>query len=145
MKVVSRKNPRQDRVKELRKKTRLPASAPGAHMAITDNLSSTEHKIRKEIAVMKKCKHPNVVRLLEVIDDKLYKKVYMSASLYICLLWIMCDLCVVVREYLGGGEVKWRDESQRPILPVDQVRRIARDVILGLEYRACRSPIKCLL
>ena len=73
MKVVSRKNPRQDRVKELRKKTRLPASAPGAHMAVTDNLSSTEHKIRKEIAVMKKCKHPNVVRLLEVIDDKTFK------------------------------------------------------------------------
>ena len=76
MKVVSRKNPRQDRVKELRKKQRLPASGP--HMPVTDNLSSTEHKIRKEIAVMKKCKHPNVVRLLEVIDDKLYKKVYMS-------------------------------------------------------------------
>ncbi|VDB84047.1 unnamed protein product [Peniophora sp. CBMAI 1063] len=114
MKVVSRKNPRQDRVKELRKKQRLPAS--GSHMPVTDNFSSTEHKIRKEIAVMKKCKHPNVVRLLEVIDDKLYKKVYM------------------IMEYLGGGEVKWRDDAARPILRVDQVRRIARDVILGLEY-----------
>ena len=27
---------------------------------------------------MKLCRHPHVVRLLEVIDDKLYQKVYMG-------------------------------------------------------------------
>ncbi|KAI0312095.1 kinase-like domain-containing protein [Amylostereum chailletii] len=113
MKVVNRKNPKQDRMKELRRK-KVPAS--GSHLPVTDNLSSTEHKIRKEIAIMKKCRHPHVVRLIEVIDDKLYKKVYM------------------VMEYLGGGEVKWRDPSGRPVLRVEQCRRICRDVILGLEY-----------
>lgn len=39
-------------------------------------------------------------------------------------------------EYLGGGEIKWRDEHHQPILKVDQCRRICRDVILGLEYCA---------
>lgn len=39
-------------------------------------------------------------------------------------------------EYLGGGEIKWRNELSQPVLQVDQCRRICRDVILGLEYRA---------
>ncbi|PCH42122.1 kinase-like protein, partial [Wolfiporia cocos MD-104 SS10] len=73
-------------------------------------------KIRKEIAIMKKCRHPHVVRLLEVIDDRLAEKIYM------------------VMEYLGGGEIKWRTPNDEPVLRVDQTRRICRDVILGLEY-----------
>lgn len=44
-----------------------------------------------------------------------------------------------VMEYLGGGEIKWRTQSDHPLLRVDQTRRICRDVILGLEYRMCRS------
>ena len=42
----------------------------------------------------------------------------------------------LVMEYLGGGEIKWRNEHNQPILQVDQCRRICRDVILGLEYCA---------
>ncbi|KAF8525923.1 kinase-like protein [Hysterangium stoloniferum] len=80
----------------------------------------TEAKIRKEIAVMKKCTHPNVVRLLEVIDDPASKKVYL------------------VMENLEGGEVKWRlrnrDEVGEPVLHLNQIQRILRDVTLGLEY-----------
>lgn len=38
-------------------------------------------------------------------------------------------------EYLGGGEVKWRNEADQPILTLEQSRRIFRDAILGLEYR----------
>ncbi|THH17901.1 hypothetical protein EW146_g2991 [Bondarzewia mesenterica] len=113
MKVVSRKNPRQDKLNKLRKKN-IPAS--GGHTRVSDNMTSTEYGIRKEIAIMKRCRHPHVVRLLEVIDDKLYKKIYM------------------IMEYLGGGEIKWRDQDNNPILRVDQARRICRDVILGLEY-----------
>ncbi|KAI9175738.1 hypothetical protein H9P43_006102 [Blastocladiella emersonii ATCC 22665] len=47
-------------------------------------------KIRREIAIMKKCIHPNVVQLFEVIDDPASDKVYM------------------VLEYLAGGEIKWK-------------------------------------
>ncbi|KAF8501787.1 kinase-like domain-containing protein [Russula emetica] len=113
IKVVSRHNPRADRLNQLKRK-RIPRSGP--HLPVTDNLGSQEYKIKKEIAVMKLCRHPHVVRLLEVIDDKLYQKVYM------------------VMEFLGGGEIKWRDSTSNPVLRVDQSRRICRDVILGLEY-----------
>ena len=44
---------------------------------------------------------------------------------------------MTVMEFLGGGEIKWRDADSNPVLRVDQSRRICRDVILGLEYRAC--------
>ena len=37
--------------------------------------------IREEIAIMKKCSHPHVVRLLEVIDDTAIDKIYLGASL----------------------------------------------------------------
>ena len=40
----------------------------------------TESKIRREIAVMKKCSHQNLVRLREVIDDPASKKVYLGMS-----------------------------------------------------------------
>ncbi|KAF9037714.1 kinase-like protein, partial [Panaeolus papilionaceus] len=89
---------------------------PSPHTPVTDRLNTTELKIRKEIAIMKKLRHPHVVRLYEVIDDRMKEKIYM------------------VMEYLGGGEVKWRDGHNRPVLTVAQTRRIMRDAVLGLEY-----------
>ncbi|KAF8928779.1 hypothetical protein BGZ58_009385 [Dissophora ornata] len=38
---------------------------------------SNEQKIRREIAIMKKCVHPNVVNLIEVIDDPTARKIYL--------------------------------------------------------------------
>jgi len=32
------------------------------------------------------------------------------------------------------GEIKWRDRNNRPILKVDEIRPMIRDVVLGLEY-----------
>ena len=37
-----------------------------------------EQKIRREIAIMKKCTHPNVVALREVMDDPNSKKIYLG-------------------------------------------------------------------
>ncbi|KAI0649052.1 kinase-like domain-containing protein [Trametes meyenii] len=111
IKCVARKS-KSDRMNKLRRRN-LPRAS---NTPLVDQLGSTEHKIRKEIAIMKKLNHPHVVRLLEVIDDPLNDKIYM------------------VMEYLGGGEIKWRTRSDNPLLRVDQTRRICRDVILGLEY-----------
>ncbi|KAK9727625.1 hypothetical protein K7432_001709 [Basidiobolus ranarum] len=80
------------------------------------NQSSSLDKIRKEIAILKKCHHEHVVRLYEVIDDPEAKKIYL------------------VLEYVDGGEMKWRDEYDQPILSLDSSRQIFRDVVLGLEY-----------
>ncbi|KAH9945142.1 kinase-like domain-containing protein, partial [Epithele typhae] len=111
VKCLRRKN-KNDRLNKLRRSYQqpLPRSPNSAQ------LGDTEHKIRKEIAIMKKLNHPHIVRLLEVVDDPLQDKIYM------------------VMEYLGGGEIKWRSRNDNPLLRVDQTRRICRDVILGLEY-----------
>ncbi|KAG0082466.1 hypothetical protein BGZ92_011714, partial [Podila epicladia] len=77
---------------------------------------SSEEKIRREIAIMKKCIHPNVVRLIEVIDDPTARKIYL------------------VLEYMEGGDVRWKDSEDKPILHLDEARSIFRDVVLGLEY-----------
>ncbi|KAK2463207.1 hypothetical protein APHAL10511_004862 [Amanita phalloides] len=79
-------------------------------------MSTTEHGIRKEIAIMKKCYHPNLVRLFEVIDDPKQEKIYL------------------IMEYLSGGPVEWTNANHAPILLVDQTRRIIRDVMIGLDY-----------
>ncbi|KAJ3327523.1 hypothetical protein HDU76_011645, partial [Blyttiomyces sp. JEL0837] len=75
-------------------------------------------KIKKEIAILKKVNHPNVVGLHEVIDDPQAEKIYL------------------VLEYMAGGEVKWRDRSDppKPTLTLNEARSILRDVVCGLEY-----------
>jgi [calcium/calmodulin-dependent protein kinase] kinase len=39
-------------------------------------LGNAEDKVKKEVAILKKARHPNIVALLEVIDDPSRKKVY---------------------------------------------------------------------
>jgi len=70
---MKRNNPR-DRIKLLRRN----------HQTLRDRevpaFSSTEQSIRKEIAVMKKCRHANIARLFEVIDDPQQDKIYLGES-----------------------------------------------------------------
>ncbi|KAF8622768.1 hypothetical protein AX15_006853 [Amanita polypyramis BW_CC] len=79
-------------------------------------MSTTEHGIQKEIAIMKRCRHPNLVDLFEVIDDRRQEKIY------------------IIMEYLSGGPIEWTNTEHEPVLLVDQARRIIRDVIVGLDY-----------
>ncbi|KAH9928363.1 kinase-like domain-containing protein [Fomitopsis serialis] len=112
------------------------------HLPLTDKLGTTEHKIRKEIAIMKN-------QVLEVIDDNLHEKIYMATR--ICSPPVTTSSRITVRGRChgagpyclgcstrngvpGGGEIKWRTNDGEPVLRVDQTRRICRDVILGLEY-----------
>lgn len=83
--------------------------------------TSQEDKIRREIAIMKKCDHPHVVKLIEVLDDVTSRKIYL------------------VLEYLEKGEIKWQhlDEvthETRPVLKFHEAQKVFRDVVLGLEY-----------
>lgn len=99
-----------------------------------------EDKIRKEIAIMKKCDHPHVVKLIEVLDAENSRKIYL------------------VLEYLEKGEVKWQltpedvltkieakhsyisgditisDCSPEPLLSLKETKKIFLDVVSGLEY-----------
>ncbi|GAB7364879.1 hypothetical protein MBLNU230_g5670t1 [Neophaeotheca triangularis] len=67
-------------------------------------LGNAEDKVKKEIAVLKKARHPNVVALLEVIDDPSRKKVY------------------IVLEWVERGEIDWRTKAQKEIATVEARR-----------------------
>lgn len=84
-----------------------------------DNASKDPlHLIRREVAVMKKLDHPNLVSLFEAID------VPTSDSLYMVL------------EYLPGGtimDIHVKGEPTEPLEP-EQAREYFRQLVLGLEY-----------
>ncbi|KAJ1932696.1 hypothetical protein EC988_009369, partial [Linderina pennispora] len=73
-------------------------------------------KVKREIAILKKCNHPNVVRLREVIDDAHARRIYL------------------VIEYMDGGEIVWRDPDNLPVMSPDKARSVFRDLLLGVEY-----------
>lgn len=60
-------------------------------------LGSPEDKVKKEVAILKKARHPHVVSLLEVIDDPELKKVY------------------IVLEFVEEGEIVWRKTGNKAI------------------------------
>ncbi|GLB37512.1 putative protein tyrosine kinase [Lyophyllum shimeji] len=132
LKIMKRNNPR-DRIKLLR---RNQQNLRGGEVP---PFSSTEHSIRKEIAVMKRCRHANIARLFEVIDDPQQDKIYIGDNLgpelnsAILMLYQSASFYLAM-EYLSGGQVQWKDAEDKPILTVDETRRIIRDVVLGLEY-----------
>ncbi|KAI9780846.1 MAG: hypothetical protein M1839_006473 [Geoglossum umbratile] len=64
-----------------------------------------EDKVKKEVAILKKCRHPNVVSLLEVVDDPAKKKVY------------------IVLEYVALGEIIWRKKGDKDIVAMERRRQ----------------------
>lgn len=73
-------------------------------------LGNTEDKVKKEVAILKQARHPNVVALLEVIDDPSRKKVY------------------IVLEWVERGEIQWRAKAPKEVAMVE-ARRYAREKI----------------
>jgi len=63
-----------------------------------------EDKVKKEVAILKKAQHPNVVRMLEVIDDPKEEKVY------------------IVLEYCEFGAVYWREVGVPEIVILENRR-----------------------
>ena len=70
---------------------------------------SPQDKTKKEIAILKKIRHPNVVALLEVIDDPELKKIYM------------------VLEHAELGEIIWRKKGLPHICQYER-RRAEREM-----------------
>ncbi|KAL7310852.1 hypothetical protein PS15m_010295 [Mucor circinelloides] len=110
IKIVDKKNRRRQMGYSL-----LRDHGPGG--AGTEPASKeNEQKIRREISILEKCCHPNVVRLREVIDVPESRKIYMAL------------------EYTESGEIEWRDSHDQPVMTVDEARRIFRDIVNGLDY-----------
>ncbi|KAH6624315.1 kinase-like domain-containing protein [Chaetomium sp. MPI-SDFR-AT-0129] len=73
--------------------------------------------IRAEIAIMKKLNHPNLVQLIEVLDDPDDDTLYMVLE--------MCKKGVVMKVGLSEAATPYEEE---------QCRHWFRDLILGIEY-----------
>jgi serine/threonine protein kinase len=71
-------------------------------------LGNAEDKVKKEVAILKKARHPNIVALLEVIDDPSRKKVY------------------IVLEWVERGDITWRVKAPKEIAIVE-ARRYERE------------------
>lgn len=160
IKIVSRKS------KKNRPTLRFkhsPQDVANASDRFIHKLDDYEKKIKREIAIMKKCDQKHIVKLREVLDDKRTFKIYL------------------VLEYMEKGEIKWKktlkelhqcknnnecgddeipcvsktcavvqptttaidydddddyllSETYAPNLTFKQSRKIFRDVLLGLEY-----------
>lgn len=65
---------------------------------------SPEDKVKKEVAILKKARHPHVVSLLEVIDDPEFGKVYL------------------VLEYVELGEIVWRTHAEKHVAAFEMSR-----------------------
>jgi [calcium/calmodulin-dependent protein kinase] kinase len=78
--------------------------------------------IKEEIAIMKKLNHPNLVSLIEVLDNPEEDSLYMVLE--------MCKKGVVMKVGLNEKADPYDAESCRCWF---------RDLILGIEYRKLRS------
>mmetsp|Transcript_24677 Transcript_24677/g.36360 ORF Transcript_24677/g.36360 Transcript_24677/m.36360 type:complete len:1256 (+) Transcript_24677:1756-5523(+) len=74
------------------------------------------NEIKKEIAIMKNLRHPNVVSLLEVIDDPSAKQVYL------------------IQEYMEGGPLLPGEQVVTEPLPPEKVWLYFRDMLRGVSY-----------
>lgn len=64
--------------------------------------------IKKEVAILKKARHPHVVSLFEVIDDDEFGKVYL------------------ILEYVEIGEIIWRKRTDKDVA-VFEMNRVRRE------------------
>lgn len=88
---------------------------------ITKTYLSHTTKIKREIQIMKECRHPNVVQLYQVIDDLKYDKI------------------LLVLEYCQLGEIDWKryNHYHEKYFKGDNglvLNKVLRDVVNGLEY-----------
>lgn len=67
-------------------------------------IGEPQDQTKREIAILKKARHPNVVSLLEVIDDPSKGKVYL------------------ILEYVEKGEIKWRRHGVKEIVKINNAR-----------------------
>jgi calcium/calmodulin-dependent protein kinase kinase 2 len=87
-----------------------PSGFPGEKDAL--------YLIREEIAIMKKLNHPNLVQLIEVLDDPEEDSLYMVLE--------MCKKGVIMKVGLDNQATPYSEDSCKTWF---------RDLILGIEYR----------
>lgn len=107
--------------KSLLRKRREIHKNPNGQVIVKSALDDIAH----EVAIMKKLKHQNIVKLHEVIDDQEHDKLYM--------VMVYCQ---------KGSLLEWDEETESFYSPWNDneeieeaiVRKILRDTVCGLEY-----------
>lgn len=98
-----------------------PGMDPGISHELSEQRSREDQDalflIREEIAIMKKLNHPNLVSLIEVLDDPEEDSLYMVLE--------MCNKGVIMKVGLEEDAVPYSEE---------ECRHWFRDLILGIEY-----------
>lgn len=76
-----------------------------------------DEMVKREIATMKKLHHPNIARLVDVVDDEESRTIY------------------VVSEFLPGGSLEeYRAAKPGGVLPLGELRVLLRQVACALNY-----------
>ena len=126
MKILSKK--------KLRKKAGIfGRAAPvrkGSSGGLINKAENPLDKVYREIAIMKKLDHPNVVKLEEVVDDPEEDNLYMGEL--INKLDAHLKSSYLVFELLQRGELL-EVPAEKP-LSEKETWKSFRDVVLGLEY-----------
>ncbi|TPX09000.1 uncharacterized protein E0L32_009579 [Thyridium curvatum] len=113
----------------LRHGPRRPIRFPEGHglnapLAAVSEPDDALFLIREEIAIMKKLNHPNLVQLIEVLDDPDEDSLYMVLE--------MCKKGVIMKVGIGETAEPYEEE---------QCRYWFRDLILGIEYLHAQGVI----
>lgn len=87
----------------------IPRFSKKRKLGKISTVGNNRDKSKREIAILKKIRHPNVVALLEVIDDPELSKIYM------------------VLEHVELGEVVWRKKGLPEICAFER-RRVEREM-----------------
>ena len=126
MKILSKK--------KLRKKAGIFCRAApvrkGSSGGLIKKAENPLDKVYREIAIMKKLDHPNVVKLEEVVDDPEEDNLYMGEL--VNKLDVLLKSSYLVFELLERGELL-EVPAEKP-LSEKETWKSFRDVILGLEY-----------
>jgi [calcium/calmodulin-dependent protein kinase] kinase len=96
MKKIPRNNKRTENMNRLRANNPArSAHGGGAPLprtadptVLVDRRGTEEAKIRKEIAIMKKCDHPNIIKFFSFIDDQMSANICLSE----CNLYPTCAI-----------------------------------------------------
>ncbi|PHH69165.1 hypothetical protein CDD82_7953 [Ophiocordyceps australis] len=102
----------------------IPGRAPRLSSLSLKQRNDALYLIREEIAIMKKLNHPNLVQLIEVLDDPEEDSLYMVLE--------MCKKGVVMKVGIDVDAHGYDDETCRCWF---------RDLILGIEYLHAQGVI----
>ncbi|KAI5968047.1 uncharacterized protein KGF55_000031 [Candida pseudojiufengensis] len=89
---------------------------------ITKSYINNNSKIAKEIEILKQCNHPNVVKLISVIDDLYFDKIFLILE--------HCKYQEIDYKSYNHYYEKYNHLRKNPL----NLNKILRDVINGLEY-----------